>query len=302
MSRAIHILHAPSPLGLKPPGPGRVAGVWRTPAALREAGLHAALGASFAGEVVPPPYEADIDQTTRVRNPQAIERYSVQLADATERLLDEDGLALVLGGDCSILIGTALGLRRRGRFGVVYIDAHPDYLTVDSTETGGVAGMPLAIVTGLGPEALTRLEGRKPYIRESDAVVVGSRDPFQVRESSDGTGKHVEGSTIRVHDLAEVRREGARVVAGDVLRGMAERGVDGVWIHLDVDVLDEAIMPAVDSPEPGGMSRGELVELLATMVASPLVRGLEVTIYDPERDPDGSAGRLLMELLVDALR
>ncbi|HUF14081.1 MAG TPA: arginase family protein [Longimicrobiales bacterium] len=300
MTRAIHVLHAPSPLGLKPQLEGRASGVRRAPQALRDAGLHNALGARFAGEVAPPPYVEEREAATSLRNVASIAAYSVALADATERLLDEGGLVLVLGGDCSILLGTALALRRRGRFGVVYIDAHPDYLTTAQTETGGVAGLPLALVTGLGPDVLANLEGRRPYIDEHDAMVVGSRDPFQVRASPDG-GKRVEESSIRVLDLDEVRDRGAAALAGYVLERMQARGVDGVWVHLDVDVLDSAIMPAVDSPEPGGMSRDELVELLRELVVSPLVRGLQVTIYDPDRDSDGSAARLLVDLLSDAL-
>lgn len=111
----------------------------------------------------------------------------------------------------------------------------------------------------------------------------------------------MEDSAIRVIDLAEVRRRGPARIAREVLETMLARGVDGIWIHLDVDVLDSTIMPAVDSPEPDGMSRDELTELLAALVAAPLARGLEVTIYDPDRDPDGSAAHLLAELLADAL-
>ena len=186
VTRHVTILHAPSPLGLKPQLEGRVSGVRRAPDALRAAGLHAALDAPLAGVVAPPGYLPEIDPSTRVRNAEGIARYSVALADTLGPLLDDDAFALVLGGDCSILIGAALALRRRGRFGVVYLDAHPDYLTVDQTETGGVAGMPLAIVTGLGPAVLTDLEGRAPFIGEEDAVVIGSRDPYQVRAAASG--------------------------------------------------------------------------------------------------------------------
>jgi arginase len=296
----IRILHAPTPLGLKPPAEGRVPGVWQMPEALRRAGLHEGLDAEFVGEVTPPEYVADVDEATGLRNAPGIVAHARQLADRVEALLDRPGFLLVLGGDCSILIGAALGLRRRGRFGVVYIDAHPDYLTSATSETGGVAGMPLALVAGVGPEPLVAIDGAAPYIRESDIVVVGSRDPFQVRGS--GAAKRVEDSEIRVHDLDDVRRVGPGPLAAEVLAGMAERGVDGVWVHLDVDVLDPAVMPAVDSPEPGGMTTRELVALLRPLVASPLVRGLEVTIYDPDRDPDGSAGRTLAGLLRESFR
>ena len=297
--KRISILHAPSPLGLKPQLEGRVSGVRRAPDVLRAAGLHERLGGAFAGVVEPPPYVEAIDPVTRVRNGEGIARYSVELADAIEPVLDEGAFALVLGGDCSILIGAALALGRRGRHGVVYVDAHPDYLTVEQSTTGGVAGLPLAIVTGLGPDGLTNLEGRAPYVASSDVVVVGSRDDYQVHGAPGA--RTVDGTSIRAHDLDEIRARTPRDVAADVMRGMELRGVDGVWLHLDVDALDSAIMPAVDSPEPDGLVPAELVELLLPMIAHPLVRGLEVTIYDPDRDPDGSAARLLVDVLVAAL-
>jgi arginase len=298
MPRDITILHAPSPLGLMPPAEGRVPGVRRMPEALRGAGLHAALGATFAGEVTPPPYVPDRDPELNVRNLRAVAAYSVELADAVGRLLDAPGLPLVLGGDCSIFLGAALALRRRGRFGVVYLDAHSDCQTPEISGTGGIAGMPLAIATGRGPGLLTGLEGRGPYVAEEDAVLVGCRDLFDVVGTRE---KRVEGTGIRVHDLEEVRRAGPERVAEGALERLAAAGVDGVWLHLDADVLDPAVMPAVDSPDPGGLSAEELVRLLAPLLASPRVVGMQMTIYDPERDPDGSAAAVLVDVVTEAV-
>ena len=298
--RRIVALHAPSPLGLMPQHDGRVSGVRRAPDVLRAAGLHDALGAKLAGAVAPPPYIAEREPATGLRNVRGIASYSVELADALAPLLDDAAaFPLVLGGDCSILLGSALALRRRGRYGLVYIDAHPDYLTTEQTQTGGVAGLPLALVTGLGPQPLTDLEGCRACIAQEDAVVVASRDPYQIRVR-DGE-KRVEASAIRAHDLGEIRARSPRAVAADVMRYLAARGVDGIWLHFDVDALDSAIMPAVDSPEPDGLSRAEAAELLGALAAHPLACGLQVTIYDPDRDEDGSAARLLVGVLADAL-
>lgn len=300
--RPIAILHAPTPLGIEPPAPGRVPGVRHMPHALRAAGLHGALGAlgaRFAGEVTPPPYVADVDPELRIRNPHAIASYSVALADALGELLDGDAFPLVLGGDCSVTIGSALALKRRGRFGIVYLDAHSDCQTPASSQTGGVAGMPLAIATGRGPTLLTDLEGRRPYIAEGDALLVGVSDLFDV--TGDGE-KRVADTRIRVHDLAAVRATGALAAAQAALSHMTRAGVDRVWIHVDADVLDRTIMPAVDSPEPEGMSAAELTDLLATLLGDARVVGLQATIYDPERDPDGGAGRTFATILAEALR
>lgn len=297
MPREFIILHAPSPLGLKPPGEGKVPGVRLMPEALHRTGLHDALRATLAGTVVPPPYVADRDPALNVRNPYAIASYSVALADAIEPLLEGPRFPLVLGGDCSILIGAALALRRKGRFGLIYLDAHSDCQTPESSETGGVAGMPLAIATGQGPDLLAKLEDRSPYIAESDVVLVGCRDLFDVMGAEE---KWVEGTGIRVRDLEEVRHLGPERVAASVLEHLVNAGVEGAWIHLDVDVLDPTIMPAVDSPDPGGLSASELSRLLMPLMHSTLVRGMQVTIYDPERDPDGRAAELLVEVMRNA--
>lgn len=297
MDREIVILHAPSPLGLKPPAPGRVPGVRLMPEALARAGLHRRLGVAHAATVTPPPYDAAIDARLGVRNAHAIADYSVALADAIDSALDGRRFVLLLGGDCSILIGAALALRRRGRFGMVYVDAHSDCQTPEISMTGGVAGMPLAIATGRAVEPLADLEGLKSYVRDEDVVLVGVRDLFDVES---GDAPHVRDTGIRVHDLERVRRRGPARLGAALAREMEEAGVDGFWVHLDADVLDERVMPAVDSPEPGGMSAEELSALLAPILASPLAAGLQVTIYDPERDTDGQAAGVLVQVLAAA--
>ncbi|HEX6588697.1 MAG TPA: arginase family protein, partial [Longimicrobiales bacterium] len=132
------------------------------------------------------------------------------------------------------------------------------------------------------------------------AVSVASRDDYQIRASSSGELR-VEDSAIRAFPLDAIRRESARAVAASAMTRLSERGVDGVWIHFDVDALDSTLMPAVDSPEPGGLTADEAVELLDALVAHPLARGLQVTIYDPDRDPDGVAAIVLVDVLVRGL-
>jgi arginase len=98
-------------------------------------------------------------------------------------------------------------------------------------------------------------------------------------------------------DLAEVRRRGIADAAQAALDAVGGRGVEGVFIHFDVDVLDSEIMSAVDTPEPGGFSPAEAVEALRTWCTSPRVIGMEVTIYDPDRDRDCRCGKLLIDML-----
>lgn len=265
---------------------------------LRELGLHDALNATFAGEVAPPPYVPDRDRALRVRNAAGIARYSRELADALRPLLAGDRFPLVLGGDCSIALGVGHALSQAGRFGLIYIDAHSDCQTPAISETGGVAGMPLAMLTGHTINLLDPSFTPRAFFADHDVVLAGCRDLFDI-EVANGM-QRVRNTDIRVRDLGEIRRAGAADIAAAMLDDLSARGVERSWIHLDVDVLNPEIMPAVDSPDPGGLYESELLDLLRPLLASGRVAGMHVTIYDPDRDPDGSAGRLLVRLLTEA--
>src|SRR6185295_18391978 len=131
------VLDAPSNLGLMPPARGRVPGVHKLPAALRAAGLVAGLRAADAGGVPAPAYSAAIDPDTGIRNAYALRAYSLELAKQVGKLVEAGAFPVVLGGDCSILLGNLLALRRLGRYGLFFIDGHTDLQTPRTSPTGG---------------------------------------------------------------------------------------------------------------------------------------------------------------------
>src|ERR1700730_12592128 len=175
LPRRLAVLDAASNLGLKPPSPGQEPGVKNMPSVLRAHGIIQRLRAEDARSVAPPAYASAIDPAIKVRNAAGIRDYSLQLADRIEKLLGQDRFPLVLGGDCSILFGSALALRKRGRYGLLFVDGHADLLTPTSSQSGGAAGMDLALATGLGPDLLTDIESRKPYIKPEDTIIFGYR-------------------------------------------------------------------------------------------------------------------------------
>jgi arginase len=258
-------------------------------AVLREHGLLARLEAEDFGVVVPPDYVDSVDAETRVRNAGAIREYSLALAESVGRLLDGGFFPVVLGGDCSILLGSALALRRRGCFGLLFLDGHTDLQTPESSETAGAAGMDLALATGMGPSLLASIDGLGPSIRAADVVVVGYRWP------EPGSGSvELPAEAIMALPLEVIRRDGAGYAAAKVVERFAEQSF---WMHFDVDVLDPVWMPAVDSPDPGGMSPDEVLTVLRAAVQSPRCVGMEITIYDPTLDPGRDAARLIVDLL-----
>jgi arginase len=293
LARRLAVLEAPSNLGLKPPRPGVEPGVKQMARVLCAHGLATRLRAEHAGEVVPPAYVDAIEPSTRVRNAAQIAHYSVKLADRVEALLEQGRFPLVAGGDCSILLGSALALRRRGRFGLLFIDGHSDLLRPADSETGGAAGMDLALATGEGPEALIDLEARKPYIRPSDVVAFGYRWP----EPGEELG--APPAVMAAMPLPAIRERDVEVSARAAVARLESAG-DGFWIHLDLDVLAPEWMPAVDSPDPGGMHPDELRATLAMALASARCVGMEVTIYDPAMDPEEKLADFIVDMLVEA--
>lgn len=296
--RSLVLLDAPSNLGLRPPAPGTVPGVYKLAGALREQGLLARLGAREGGVVVPPRYDrGDWKEGDGVFHADALAAYTLTLADRIERHLRAGEFPVVLGGDCSIQLGASLAMRRLGRYGLAAIDGsadfrHPGNEAVNGP-VGAAGGEELALATGRGQAALADLEGRSPYLRDEDVRLFGIRD-------GDADLAELREAAIQVATVGEIRERGAGPVARTALDGLHPPATAGFWVHLDADVLDPSVMPAVDSPDPGGLLPDELAELLGVLVSSPRCVGINITIYDPDLDPDGRAGALLADLVAGA--
>jgi arginase len=290
--RRYAILEAPSILGLKPTG------VDRLPETLLSFGIADRLEARRAGRVEPDdPYDAVRDSQTLTLNAGAIATYTRKLADAVGQLLDRGDFPLLLGGDCSIVLGPALALRRRGRFGLLFIDGHADFYQPEANPNGEAASMDLAFATGRGPSIITDLDDLAPFVRDTDTVVFGFRDAQEQFEY----GSQPLPPEMRAFDLATIREMGIERAAREAVDHLARDDLDGFWIHVDADCLDDAVMPAVDYRIAGGLTADELKTVLRVAVASQHAVGFEITIYNPTLDPEGTAGRALTDLLAAAL-
>ncbi|MFI2113724.1 arginase family protein [Streptomyces rubiginosohelvolus] len=295
--RTIVVLDAPSNLGLRPPAPGTVPGCYKLAGALREQRIVARLGALEGGVVVPPRYDlGDWQEGDGVFNAAAIARYTRTLADRIEGHVRAGEFALVLGGDCSIQLGAALALRRIGRYGLAAVDGSADFRhTGNSDRIGAAGGEELAIATGRGQADLSDIEGLGPYLKDEDVRLFGMRDEDE--DQAELAALKIPNATV-----GQIRAWGAADLARATVESLETPVLDGYWVHLDADVLDPSVMPAVDSPDDGGLLPDELAPLLRTLVSSPRCVGLNVTIYDPDLDPDGTAGALLADLVVGALK
>lgn len=291
----ITLLSAPSNLGLRPPERGSVPGSAKAPEAFREAGLFrrfGELGAREGGVVLAGRYVDDDDTRAAglVRNQDAMLDHTRRLADRLDRLLDAGEAPLVVGGDCAILLGAGVATARRGGVGLVHVDGHTDFRHPGNSDAcASVAGEALAAAVGRHWPAIADIDGLAPYFPAERTAHIGHRDDDEEQEE-------VRALLGRVTPASDVMALGAARVAADA----AAVAGSAYWLQVDVDVLDPAVMPAVDSPDAGGIGAVEFTALLQGL--APHAVGASITVFDPDLDPDGRYALLLADVLVDGLR
>ncbi len=280
--KPVSIISFNSNLGLIEPAPGMEPGVKKLPEWLRKFGFFDLVDHQEEIRLDPPPYSMFLDPVSDMRNTDAIADYAKQQVPIIEDVISRKNFALVLGGDCSIIIGNALALKQLGDYRLFFIDGHTDFMWPSLSSTHGVAGMDLAIVTGNGHEKLSNIYQLGPYFKEQNVWCVGNRE-YDINYVA-----AIENTAIHYYDLKTLRQSGISDCISSFLASLASEPTDGFWIHLDVDVLDPSVMPAVDSPDPGGLTYPELNIMLESLLSHPLCAGLEITILDPDRDPGGN--------------
>jgi arginase len=297
--RRIAVLDAPSNLGLRPPTATSVPGCAKAPGALRDQDLLARLGARDAGCLTPPRYDpGDWRPGDGVCQSDAVAWYTRRLADRIGAIVDTGEFPLVLGGDCSILLGAALVLRRMADrdelpYGLVYLDGHSDFRHPgNASYVGAAAGEGVALATGRGQPDLTNLDGLRPYLQDENVVLLGIRARDEYRLDLQAAG-------LAFRPVPQLRSDGAGRTAQWAREQLS--GCVGYWVHVDVDVLDPAVMPAVDAPDEGGIGYAELELLISGLVGSPDCLGMELTVFDPDYDPDGAYAQELVGALVAGL-
>src|SRR5918994_3297378 len=287
------IIDAPSILGLRPTG------VQHLPEALKAAGLMSELRAEYGERVSPLSYSLERDKSTLLLNPDSIREFSLQLADAVTLVLNKKRFPLVLGGDCSILIGNLLALRRLGKYGLFFIDGHADFYQPQASLTGEVADMDLAIVSGRGPDVLTNINNLKPLVQDQDIILFGYRDREQAARFG---SQDVRNTSINSFDLTYVKELGITTAASEAVKKLLQQDkLLGFWIHIDADVLDDSIMPAVDYRINGGLSFCALSELFKIIVSSGSTVGMDITIFNPNFDSDGSIAHRFVSSVLEGI-
>lgn len=292
VDKKIRIISAPSILGLKPNGVEKLAST------LIEAGIATQLNVDLPVLSVTDYnqlYTTVRDPETNMINSQTLRDFSIELSSVITQCARENFL-LVLGGDCSILIGIVAGLKDTAEYGLVFIDAHADFYQPDASPTGEAADMDLAVVTGRGPEILTNIGNKKPYIAEKNVIHIGQRDQEETKKYG---SQNIRDSGIACWDLETLRTEGVSKSIDTLLKHINSLTVSNFWIHFDADVLDDTIMPAVDYRLSGGLTVNEATAILKALLRTGKISGMSITVYNPALDKNKQALRILMQITAE---
>jgi len=279
--REIYIVEFPSNLGLKEPHPGKEPGVKRLPDWFQRHNLHKILDPENTLRLDPPKYNNTKDSETQILNANSLIEYAREQAYLVNNLLTRNKFPFILGGDCSILLGSAIALKQKGNYALFYLDGHTDFMDISLSETGGVGGMAASIVTGNGHEKLTNILNLSPYIKEENLWCAGNR------EYDDEYENEIRNSSATYISLKDLREKGISNCTTAFLSEVENKNLDGFWLHIDVDVLNDTIMPCVDSRTPDGLTYDEFNELTSYLFQSKKLCGLEITILDPDLDTTG---------------
>lgn len=288
---SVAIVSIPSELG------SDARGLAETPKYLLEHGLEAkiaALGAEVRHSAIVCPKSKGIELQSRAKNLKEVAAVSRASSKAVATAAARGDFVLALGGDHSIAVGTVSGAATvHKRLGLVWIDAHPDANTEETTLSGNIHGMPVAVLMGYGNEALTTVGGSGPKILPEHMLYIGLKDLDQA-----------EIDFIRQHRIAAVTMHDivahALAPAFDAIDKLKGR-VDRIWVSMDIDSIDEMYSPGVAMNSMGGLTRREVVAIANYIGKTTKLAGMDLVEMVPEKDVDGKTARLALELVSNFL-
>lgn len=275
------------------------AGSEKAPAALRAAGLverlqSAGYEVTDYGDCAPRLF-ADDEEHQRARNLTEIVAGLNDLKTRAELAVKSGALVLVLGGDCARVIGLLTGARRYYRHvNLLWMDRDADLNTPATTPSGRIDGMVVAHIIGKGAPELVRFWGEPPLVREPDVTLFGLErlDPPEREFLSKSPMRHMHAADIQLKGGSVAAREALIHVHADAREFV---------LHLDLDVIAQEDLPAVDVPGSGGLRFEEVSAALSEIARHKNLLGLDVAQYNPDKDPDGSGAKKIVDLLVKAL-
>jgi arginase len=273
---------------------GRNGGTENGPAALRELGLPEAIGAADRGELRVRIRGEERDPETGLLGSADVLSATATIRAAVAERLGAGERPFLAGGCCAELPGALAGARDAlGGVGLVHFDGHLDLFDGATSTTGEAADMPISVALGLGPGAWVEAAGGSSVAAQRTAIL-GYRDRAEAVQEGMRDPDTLDPAPI-LRSADRLRALGAGEAAAAVAERLAAQGP--FWLHFDVDVLDQTVFPATDYLMPGGLDWDQARSVLAAMLASPALVGASLACYNPDKDPDRSCGRALVEAL-----
>jgi arginase len=227
-----------------------------------------------------------------------IARASALLGRKVERIMDRGHFPLVLGGDHSIAVGTVSGIaafcQRQGKkLGLLWIDAHGDINTPESSPSGNIHGMPLAALLGFGVEELTEIGGAAPRLEARNVALVG------IRSLDSGEKSRLKETGVQVHTMSDIDRHGADRVMKKALARVTD-GTDYVHVSFDLDAVDPTVAPGVGTPVKGGLDYREAHLIMEVIADAGVMTSLEMVEVNPILDQGNASAAFAVELVQSA--
>ncbi|MEH7414739.1 arginase [Neobacillus drentensis] len=290
MTRKLSIIGMPMDLGQMRRG------VDMGPSAIRYAGINERLKPLFDeihdwGDIPVGRPEVVIDKESNLRNLDLVAEKSALLANKVDETVQSGAFPLVLGGDHSIAIGTLAGVSKHYQnLGVIWYDAHGDLNTAETSPSGNIHGMPLAVSIGLGHPLLTEIGGYNPKVKPENIVIIGARS------LDDGEKELIREKGIKVYTMHEIDRLGMTKVMEETIAYLKEK-TDGIHLSLDLDGLDPSDAPGVGTPVIGGISYRESHLAMEMLEEAGIITSAEFVEVNPILDEKNKTAICAVELM-----
>ncbi|HXX78134.1 MAG TPA: arginase [Ktedonobacteraceae bacterium] len=268
--------------------------------AIRYAGLndqlrHLNYEVHDAGNIVVPQPESQPIGNTRLKYLEPILKVSEELADAVTSALVAKEFPLILGGDHSIALGSITGITRVYKdISALWIDAHADFNTEETTPSGNIHGMILAALAGIGNKDLTDIGGWSPKLDPQKIIIIGAR------ELDRGERELLRMHHIHVFTMSDIDQHGISYIMREAL-SLAGQARDGIHLSLDLDALDPVHAPGVGTPVGGGLTYREAHMIMEMIADSRRLIGMDVVEVNPILDQENATALLAVELIMSAL-
>ena len=237
------------------------------------------------------------DSNTDLLNPEQVKAICFALAEKVSEALAGGYFPLIVGGEDGVIMGIIEGFCRKlnETFSLVYFDAHGDYNTPETSPSGLIGGMNIAITAGMGVPELVNMFGHAPLLLPENIVLYGTRD------LDAGERKLLERSRTALYDADSVRYLTPAKAAEDIVADLTKR-TEKIYVHIDLDVMDESVIAAHCLPVPNGLSREEFVTSVRGLLHSGRLCGMGVMVFNAEKDPDGTDAKTVVDIIAEIFR